>query len=187
MQPLQLIVIGGSAGSLPVLQSILRSLPDNFSIPVIIVIHRQRNVSSELSRILNSSSRKKKILEPDDKEPIRECCIYLAPQNYHLLIEEDKTISLDYSELVQFSRPSIDVTFDSAAKIYKSTLAAILLTGANNDGTKGLLSVVNEGGLAIAQDPKTAEYPVMPLSAIEKVEEIQVLKPHEIIEFLKAL
>lgn len=144
---IELITIGGSAGSLPVVLKIIKSLPASFKVPIVIVIHRQRNVSSELVKILNNSSASKKIIEPDDKETIGDSCIYLAPQNYHLLIEKDRTFSLDYSEAVLFSRPSIDVTFESAARVYKKKLAAVLLTGANSDGTTGLSTVVHRGGI----------------------------------------
>lgn len=176
----ELIVIGGSAGSLPVLIHIIKSLPRNFDLPLLIVIHRQRNVLSEFVKILSEANKNKKIIEPDDKEPISNSCIYIAPQNYHLLIESDRTFSLDYSEAVQYSRPSIDVTFESAAAIYKNNLAAVLLSGANNDGTSGLKSVVSNGGVAIAQEPSTAEFPAMPGSAIVSIPGIIVLNPDKI-------
>jgi two-component system, chemotaxis family, protein-glutamate methylesterase/glutaminase len=183
----ELIVIGGSAGSFPVLLHIVKMLPDNFTLPVVIVIHRQRNVLSEFTKILAEANTNKKIVEPDDKEPIERSCIYIAPQNYHLLIEKDYTFSLDYSEAVQFSRPSIDVTFESAAEIYKSSLLAILLSGANNDGTEGLKSVIKNGGMVIAQDPSTAGFPVMPRSAIENIVGVQVLDPLKISTLINSL
>ena len=184
---IELVVIGGSAGCLPVLITILKSLPTNFSVPIAIVIHRQRNVVSEMVHILAAANQFKEIIEPDDKETISPCCIYLAPQNYHLLIEHDKTFSLDYSEAIKYSRPSIDVTFESAAQVYRQKLVAILLSGANNDGTAGLLSVVEKGGVAIAQSPATAQYPVMPLAAIENVTGLKVLDPDEISAYVKDL
>lgn len=184
---IEIVLIGGSAGCLNVLMSILKSLGENFTIPIIVVIHRQRNVFSDLTKILCNANRFKKIVEPDDKEPVAESCIFIAPQNYHLLIEKDKTFSLDYSEAVQFSRPSIDVTFESAAQLYKSKAVAILLSGANNDGTEGLRSIVEYGGIAIAQNPATADYPFMPSTAIKDVKNINVLTPDEISDFLNQL
>lgn len=180
----QLVVIGGSAGSLSVLLRIIELLSNDFALPIVIVVHRQRNVFSELTKILTHAYKSKKILEPDDKEPISACCIYIAPQNYHLLIENDFTFSLDYSEAVKFSRPSIDVTFDSAARVYKNNLVTILLSGANNDGTAGAGMVVENGGVVIAQQPRTAAFPIMPASVIAAVPGIVVLNPDNIAAYL---
>lgn len=184
---IQCITIGGSAGCLPVILQILRSLPYAFNFPIIIVIHRQRNVASEMVKLLGNVNQYKNIIEPDDKAPIENCCIFLAPQNYHLLVEQDFTVSLDYSEAVQYSRPSIDVTFESAAQVYKEKLVAILLSGANSDGTAGLQTVVENNGIAIAQQPESAEYPVMPASAIQHVKGIKVMNPLEISNYLSSL
>lgn len=184
----ELIIIGGSAGSLPVLTQILKALPGDFTLPIVVVIHRQKNVVSEFAKILSESTKKNgTISEPDDKEPIQPSHIYLAPQNYHLLIEQDRSFSLDYSEAVKFSRPSIDVSFESAATVYKESLVAILLSGANNDGAAGLESVVNMGGTAIVQEPSTAEFKVMPLAAIETVSNVQVLSPQGICRYINGI
>lgn len=173
----ELIVIGGSAGSFQVLLHLVKMLPKTFTIPLIIVIHRQRNVLSEFTRLIAEANKEKRIVEPDDKEPIERSTIYIAPQNYHLLIEEDRSFSLDYSEAIKFSRPSIDITFESAAKIYKSRLTAVLLSGANNDGTEGLKTIVKNGGTAIVQDPLTADFPAMPRSAITAIRNVLVYDP----------
>lgn len=180
----ELVVIGGSAGSFSVLMQIINLIPGEFSLPIVIVIHRQRNVVSEFTKILSQTFKSKKFIEPDDKEPIRESVIYVAPQNYHLLIENDRTFSLDYSEAIKFSRPSIDVSFESAARVYKKQLAAILLSGANNDGTAGLKSVVQNGGICIAQNPDTCEFPAMPGFAISSVPGISILDPSEIADYI---
>jgi len=185
-QKKELVVIGGSAGSLTVLMQVIKLLPDQFFLPLVIVVHRQRNVSSEFTKILSQTFKNKKIIEPDDKEPIEKSVIYVAPQNYHLLIEADRSFSLDYSEAIQFSRPSIDVTFESASAVYKNSLTAILLSGANNDGTAGLKNVVQNGGTAIAQDPETAEFPAMPRSAIASVPGIMALEPVAIAEYINS-
>ena len=183
----KMIVIGGSAGSLPVFMHILKRLPPAFSLPVIMVVHRQRNIISDLADIFFAANPAKKIIEPDDKEIISPSTIYLAPQNYHLLIENDLSFSLDYSETVQYSRPSIDVTFESAARVYKNELLAILLSGANSDGAAGLQQVVDYGGIGIAQDPLTAEYPAMPVSAIARVKNILVSDPENISNYLNSI
>ena len=185
-EKISFIVIGGSAGSLPVLMQIIKLLTGSF-VPILIVIHRQKNVSSELTKIFSEVNRNIEIVEPEDKEPIRPSAVYVAPQNYHLLIEKDKTFSLDYSEPVRFSRPSIDVTFESASLVFKNTLAAVLLSGANNDGTDGLAQVVEQGGVAIAQEPSTADYPAMPLHAINAIHHIRVLDPLKICKFINGL
>jgi len=181
----ELIVIGGSAGSLQVLLQIIKQLPTDFAIPIVIVVHRQRNVLSEFTTILTNAFKNRTIVEPDDKSWIEKGCVYVAPQNYHLLIEADYTFSLDYSEPVKFSRPSIDVTFESAANVFKSNLTAVLVSGANNDGTAGLGRVLQHGGSVIAQDPETAEFPAMPAAAIAAVSGIVVLSPEEIVAYFK--
>lgn len=178
-----IIVIGGSSGSLQLMLQIVNSLPSDFSIPIIIVIHRLRNVKSDLTNILSFA---KATIEPEDKEPVKPCCIYLAPQNYHLLIEENKTFSLDYSEPVNFSRPSIDVTLASVADVYRDRAMGILLSGANKDGAEGINEIILQHGCGIVQDPATAEYPAMPESAIQLNSEVKPLSPQEIVHTILA-
>ncbi|BAV08041.1 two-component system, chemotaxis family, response regulator CheB [Filimonas lacunae] len=172
-----MVLIGGSAGSVSVIMSLIEQLPPDFIHPIVIVLHRLKNVSSELDKILMGLHKHKRVREPEDKDIIRNKHIYLAPQNYHLLIEPDKTFSLDYSEPVHFSRPSIDVTFESAARVFGGNLTAILLSGANQDGAAGLQMIQQQGGQVVVQDPKTAEYPTMPLAAIEIIPEVLILQP----------
>lgn len=182
-----MVAIGGSAGSLQTIIGIIESLPAKFDFSIIIVIHRLRNVASDMTGILSDSNRNLKIREPEDKTPIKKNFVYLAPQNYHLLIEEDKIFSLDYSEPVNHSRPSVDVTFDCMAQVYKDRAAGIILSGANNDGAAGLAYVAARGGVAIAQLPDEAEYPQMPRSAIAVNKETIILRSHEIIEYVQNL
>jgi two-component system chemotaxis response regulator CheB len=182
-----LIIIGGSAGCLPVLINILKNLPPAFDIPIVIVLHRLRNVVSEMDKILSFHASKKKVAEPEDKEMIKNGCIYLAPQNYHLLVEADHSFSLDYSEAVQYSRPSIDVTFESAANIYGTGTIAILLSGTNGDGTAGIRKIIEKQGTGIAQDPATAEYSFMPQNAIDNNKEIKIFAPTAITIYLQSL
>ncbi len=180
------MIIGGSAGSMPVLIGILQALPKNFRMPVVIVLHRMKNVESELNRLLAKETTINKIIEPDDKQPILNQ-VYLAPQNYHLLAEKDRTFSLDYSEPVNFSRPSIDVSFSSFSKAYLNKTIGILLSGANKDGAEGMKEIDDRDGLAIVQDPLTAQYPAMPNAAIRLVTGCQVLAPNEIIDLVRLL
>lgn len=183
----EIILIGGSAGSLQVIIQLIDLLANDFNLPIVIVIHRQRNVLSEFTRILNSTFKNKEITEPDDKDPVKPSCIYIAPQNYHLLFESDYTFSLDYSELIKFSRPSIDVTFENAAAVYQGGVTAVLLSGANNDGSAGLKSIISNGGTAIVQNPVTAEFAAMPAAAINAVAGVMVLSPAEIAGYLNKI
>jgi two-component system chemotaxis response regulator CheB len=176
---IEIIVIGGSSGCIPVIMQIIHELPVDFKIPVVIVIHRLKNVDSQLKTMLSPA---RNIIEPEDKEPVKAGGIYLAPQNYHLLLEEDKTFSLDYSEPVHFSRPSIDVTFVSASIIYKTKTIGILLSGANNDGAEGIHKIIMNGGMGIVQDPLTAENTAMPVAAININKDVQVLTPEQIVK-----
>lgn len=176
-----IIAIGGSAGSLAVLTAILDALPASMRMPVVIVLHRLKNVESEMGRLL---SPKKQIAEPEDKEAVKDYHMYLAPQNYHLMVEADKTFMLDYSELVNYSRPSIDMTFSSIADAYGSRTLAILLSGANRDGAAGMSQIVSAGGTGLVQDPETAAFDAMPQSAIDLCRDVKVLTIEEIIKFI---
>ncbi|WP_276132166.1 chemotaxis protein CheB [Polluticoccus soli] len=183
---IEVVAIGGSAGSLPVVMAILKALPSKFDYSVILVIHRLKNVSSEMERILAGTT-DLQIREPEDKEPIKPGVVYLAPQNYHLQIEADRTFSLDYSELVNYSRPSIDVTFECVATIFKEKAVAVLLSGANADGAAGLDKIVRRGGVGIAQDPASAEYKLMPQSALDRNKEISSQSPEHIVNYISTI
>lgn len=181
------VVIGGSAGSLQVIISILEALPEKFDFTIIVVVHRLKNVVSDMHKIIGGSNNLLRICEPEDKEPVKKGIVYLAPQNYHLQIEEDKTFSLDYSEAINYSRPSIDVTFDCAASVFKKKATGILLSGANDDGAAGLSTIIKKGGSGIVQDPKTAEYPAMPKAAIAMNHKVLIRKPEYIVHYIGAL
>jgi two-component system, chemotaxis family, protein-glutamate methylesterase/glutaminase len=174
------IIIGGSAGSIEITAEILHHLPAQISPAIIIVIHRMRNTKSNIERLFLSGLKIKHIKEADEKEEIRPGHIYIAPANYHLLIDENKTFTLDYSELVNFSRPSIDVTMESAAAVFKDKLIAVLLSGANNDGSAGIHAVKQYGGVTIVQEPADAEYEAMPKAAIQKMKPDFILPVEEI-------
>ncbi|SEJ22327.1 two-component system, chemotaxis family, response regulator CheB [Dyadobacter sp. SG02] len=182
----EFLLIGGSAGSLEVLFRLLPLLRSDLPVPVALILHRRNSADSSLSDLLGS-----KTLNPthevEDKEPITPGTIYLAPADYHLLIERDRTFSLDYSEKVNFSRPSIDVTFESAAEVYGPGLVAILLSGANEDGTGGLIAVKRAGGRAIVQNPDTAQMPFMPHYALTHLPIDHVFDTLQMAAFINSL
>jgi two-component system, chemotaxis family, protein-glutamate methylesterase/glutaminase len=161
----RLIVIGGSSGSLDALLVILPALSPDFTIPIIIVVHRNNNADNGLTELLAVKT-SLHIKEADEKDKLLPGWIYLAPPDYHVLLEEDDTISLDASEKVNYCRPSIDVTFTSAAGVYKQELVAVLLSGANADGAQAMSIIKEYGGRNIVQDPAEALVNYMPEQAI---------------------
>lgn len=177
------IVIGTSAGGINAVSEILLGLPGNFSLAVIIVQHVHANSDKYFIKYFNSNC-KLNVKEAEEKEKIVGGYVYMAPPNYHLLIEKDKTFSLSVDEKVNYSRPSIDVLFESAAEVYKECLIGIILSGANNDGTRGLMHIKNYGGLTIVQDPSTAESEFMPKSAIANCKTDYILSPAQITNVL---
>jgi len=173
------VVIGGSAGSLRVLMQILPGLHPSIPFPVIIVLHRKNDRRSSLEHLLNNCC-PLPVKEAEDKETLHDGTVYTAPPDYHLLIEKERTLSLDASEKVIWSRPSIDVTFQSAAEVYRKNLMGILLSGANNDGSLGLQKIKELGGKVIVQHPDNAEIATMPYFALEMVQPDYLLKDTEI-------
>lgn len=185
--PIDIVVIGGSAGSIPIICDLLQALPKPFGGTVILVVHRLKNTPSELHKLFLGDPVNYVVCEPNDKDPIRPGYVYLAPQNYHLLIETDETFSLDYSEPVHYSRPSIDVTFESVARVFTNRATAILLSGANRDGADGIGRILSFGGVGIIQDPTTADYPAMPLAAGEQNPRVLVLTPAQLKTYLQTI
>ncbi len=164
--PYKAIVIGSSAGGINALTKVLSVLPADFPLPIVIVQHLHPESGHHLPYILGAKSALK-IKQADEKEKIEKGWVYLAPPNYHLLVEEDFTFSLSLESPVNYSRPSIDVLFESAIYAYRQHLIGIILTGANHDGSFGLKKIKETGGFTIVQDPKTAEADAMPKAAIE--------------------
>ncbi len=163
-----LLVIGGSAGSLSVVLKILPLLEKDWNLSVIIVFHRKASEDTTLAEMLSTRTAFD-VKEADEKDELLPGTIYLAPPDYHVLIEREHTITLDDSEKVNFSRPSIDVTFESAAQVYGDELTCILLSGANADGVEGLKIAKSLGAFIIVQDPTCAEVPYMPREAVNNV------------------
>lgn len=181
-----LIVIGGSAGGLQPILTLLPGLSVSLNAAIIIVLHRQSHYESVLTDLLSARSLLP-VKEAAEKEPLQRGVIYIVPADYHLLIESDHTLSLDDSEKVNFSRPSIDVTFSSAALAYGSNMTALLLSGANTDGTEGLIDVHEAGGTTAVQDPATADVDYMPRQAISMAPVDIILQPQEMATFINGI
>jgi two-component system chemotaxis response regulator CheB len=180
------VAVGVSAGGLEALKRILSRLPKNFNRPLFIVYHIHKTSDDFLVRHLNETSRLR-VKQAEDKETIKPAVVYLAPPDYHLLIEWDRTIALSTAERVNYSRPSIDVLFETAADVYGEKLIGIILTGANKDGSDGARKIKAAGGFVVVQDPETAEMDTMPRAAIAAAEPQLILSLEEIAEFLANL
>jgi len=180
------IVVGSSAGGINALSTILAMLPREFPLPIIIVQHLHPNSESYLAQILGTKC-ELDVKQADEKETIANGVVYIAPPNYHLLIEEDRSFSLSIEAPVNFSRPSVDVLFETAIYAYRNKLIGIVLTGANNDGSKGLQKIKQMGGHVIVQEPATAEADVMPKSAIAVTEVDKILPLKQIGSYLLQL
>ena len=180
------IVMGASAGGLAALTATLPRLSDDFHLPVLIVQHMSPSADDFLAKHFNTLC-DRPVREATDKEPIRDNHIYFAPANYHLLVEPDKTLALSITERVQYSRPSIDVLFETAAEAYLDDLAGVILTGANADGARGIQRIRQLQGLGIAQSPATAEADAMPRAAIEKAGVDHVLDLEDIAPFINRI
>jgi two-component system, chemotaxis family, protein-glutamate methylesterase/glutaminase len=171
--PYSIVVIGTSWGGLTALVRLLGDLPADFGLPIALVQHRSKDSELLLPRLLQDGT-DLKVCEMEDKDPLSPGTVHLAPANYHALIDEG-SISLTVEDPVRFSRPSIDVLFISAADTYRTGTIGVVLTGANEDGARGLRHIVERGGRALVQDPKTAEIPIMPNAAIRTVPTAEVL------------
>ena len=180
------LVIGGSAGSLDVLLEIFPVLRNDIHFPIIIVVHRKASNESLLTDLLKSRTTLA-VGEAEEKEFLIPGKVFIAPADYHMLIEEDRSISLDYSEKINYSRPSIDVTFQSAAEVFKEKLVCILLSGSNADGVEGLKSVNNYGGSVVIQNPNTAIMPYMPQQAVINVKPHVILDSHGMADYINKL
>jgi len=182
----EVIVIGVSAGGMKALGTILPSLPADFALGVIVAQHLHPSAEDALARRLDKSC-ELTVKLADEKESIAPGVIYIAPPDYHLMVEEERIFSLSLDEPVKYARPSIDVLFETAADAYGSTLVGIVLTGANTDGSHGLKKIKESGGLTVVQDPATAEIETMPRAAIAATQVDHILPLEEIGPFLVGL
>jgi two-component system chemotaxis response regulator CheB len=179
-----LLLLGGSAGSFKPIYSSVKIFPANLNKTVIIVIHRKKNFFSEIEKLFAESSRML-MREISDKDMLDNNTIYIAPANYHTLVEKDKSFSLDVSDAVWYSKPSIDVTFESVSEIYKERCTAVLFSGANADGAEGLFKLRNKGALTIVQDPDEAEMSEMPRAAVNMDAAEYILKTQDIFDLFQ--
>ncbi len=160
------IAMGASFGGMESVKKVITGLPSDFKIPIAVVLHIGSNNIDTYMSVLQKHSHYK-VKEAEEKEALKEQTIYFAPPNYHLLIEEDFTLSLSTDEKVNFSRPAIDVLFETAAWSVKNHLIGILLTGSNKDGAAGLQTIKEHGGTTIVENPETASAKTMPETAIK--------------------
>jgi two-component system chemotaxis response regulator CheB len=162
---MKVVVIGGSAGSLEIILNTVAQLPTDMNVAYVVIVHRKNEPGSLLPNLLASRT-KMKVKEVEDKEMLVPNSIYIAPPDYHLLFESRESFSLESSEKIHYSRPSIDVTFESAAEIFGADAIGVILSGGNADGAEGLKKIKLAGGITIAQNPSTAEVGYMPQQAI---------------------
>ncbi len=180
------VVIGVSAGGLHALETILPLLPQDYGLPVMIVQHRSRTNDDFLHQFFDKLCLLH-VIEAEEKMVAQAGHIYIAPPDYHLQVEMDRSLSLSVDPPVNWSRPSVDVLFETAAEAYRDKLVGVVMTGANNDGSKGLVRIKQLGGLTVIQDPKTAEVSQMPQGAIDAVGGDHVLSLVKIGQFLATL
>lgn len=181
-----MVIIGGSAGSLNALMQILPALKTLNNFAVVIVVHRKSTDDQTLEELITLKSGVP-VKAIEDKTILQPGFVYVAPSNYHLLFEKDDTLALDISEKINYSRPSIDVSFESAADIYEDTLVGILLSGSNTDGTDGLIAIKAKGGKIVIQNPLTADMPFMPNNAILFTTPDYILNNEEILKLLNLI
>lgn len=180
------VVIGGSAGSFQGIVKILSQLPKGFPLPIIMALHRLKHVRNGFVEALSIKS-VVQVAEPYDKESIKKGIVYLAPSNYHLSVELGNHFSLSTEEMVNNSRPAIDITLATAAYVYREKLIGILLSGANKDGGLGMRHVKERGGLTIVQDPAECMIDTMPKAALAAAAMDHVLRVEEIVALFKEL
>jgi len=159
------VVVGVSTGGVLALQKLLGQLPADFPLPILIVQHIGPGAGGGLAKLLDERCALR-VKEADEQDAILPGTVYLAPPNYHLLVERDGCLALSADPYVSFARPSVDVLFESAAEVFGPQLIGVVLTGANSDGSRGLMTVKQKGGVAIVQDPADAEARQMPQAAI---------------------
>lgn len=160
------VVVGASAGALEALSLLVKDLSADFPAPILVVVHLPPDRKSVMAECLQAKCLLR-VKEAEDKEPIEKGTVYIAPPDYHLLVEQEKRLSLSSEEAVLFSRPSIDVLFESAADVYGPSLIGVILSGANHDGTAGLKAVIDAGGIGLVQRPDLAVARAMPQAALD--------------------
>lgn len=180
---INIIVIGASAGGIHALQTVFKNIPQPLRVPIIVVLHLNKDTQMPLPLIFGQHA-KGALYEAGDKTELIAGCFYFAPPDYHLLFEDQHTLALTQDAPVHYSRPSIDVTFESAAQTFGAEACGVLLTGASADGAQGLKYIKESGGCAIVQDPGEADAPTMPLAAVQMFQPDAVLS---LVDIAKAL
>ncbi|MFC3196767.1 chemotaxis protein CheB [Parapedobacter deserti] len=182
----EVLVLACSAGGFKVMFNMLKVLPDNLSVGVLVIIHRNAKYETNIEESITTKCGIA-IKVAEDKEPIVPGTVYFAPAGYHLLLEPDRSLSLDISEPVNYCRPSIDVTLQSIADVYGPSAIAVLLSGANQDGAHGMKAIHDAGGLCIVQHPDYAEIDTMPEAAIALKAANLILNDDELVAFSQEL
>lgn len=182
----QALVIGSSWGGIEALKKLLGQLPAEFPLTIIVVQHQHPHAAGKLAYVLNKTCLMP-VSQVEDKTPLKPGEVYVAPANYHLLVENDRTAALDTSAPIHFCRPAVDVLFESAARVYRQHLIGLVLTGANEDGAAGALVIKQKGGRVLVQDPAEAEAPIMPAAALRMVSADAVLSLRDMPAYLVQL
>ena len=183
---IRLIVIGGSAGSFRIVSRLITGLPETFDVPLIVCLHRLKNIKAGMLETIGHITTRE-VREPRDKDPVKPGTVYVAPANYHLLLEEDLTFALSTYRTIHHSRPSIDLTMESAAQVYGPGVLGILLSGANSDGAAGMRTIRLMGGSTLVQDPVDAEIASMPNAALKLMQPDYIFREEKIITFIQNL
>ena len=180
------LVIGGSAGSFKIVSDLLRTLKGPMPFPTFLCLHRLKQVRTGIAEILGDMA-PLRIIEPSDKTLIENGIVYLAPANYHMFIEDEHTITLTIDPPVNHSRPSIDICFASAAEAFGKDVTGILLSGANRDGTSGMIALKKRNGYCVIQDPDDCEISTMTKSVLQYIDPDKILTSEQIIDFISLL
>ncbi|MEH0196264.1 chemotaxis protein CheB [Caulobacter sp. CCNWLY153] len=184
--PPRVVVIGASAGAVQALMAILPPLPHDYRLPILVVVHVPPDRDNVLAPLLEAKCRLT-VKEAEDKEPIAGGVVHLAPPDYHLLVETNGALALSADAPVNFSRPSIDILFESAADVFSDGLVGVVLTGANQDGAAGLRAVAKAGGAAIVENPASAQASAMPQAALAATPTAAVMSLDAIASYLLSL
>ncbi|MDD5216400.1 MAG: chemotaxis protein CheB [Methylococcales bacterium] len=179
----KMLVIGLSAGGMPLVKQLLTALPSDYSLPIALVAHLPQDFQSHFDKVLDCSTNLP-VSIVRDKDPIKAGHIYIAPAGYHLLIEQNHRFALSADKAVKAVRPSIDVLFSSAAEVFENDLIAVILSGANSDGADGMAIVKQLGGLCIVLNPADTEFNTMPNAVINAVDVDYIVSIEEMISLL---
>lgn len=180
------VVVGASAGAVEILRILLGGLPEAYPLSIVVVVHIPPDKKSVLAELFGSMCRLRAV-EAEDKQQLEPGTVYFAPPDYHVLVEQDRRLSLSSEEPVNYSRPAIDVLFESAADALGSAAIGIILTGGNHDGARGLRAISESGGVTLIQSPDEAPVPTMPYAAQEAVPKARTMLVSEIVAYLRSL